>query len=88
LETSQHPLKDCGKPRMVIYMSLKLLVYTSNKTQNFSIRKIILLTLVREIIADYYTNHIKPINTVCGHSMQLMAVKAGGIYSNHWALKC
>jgi hypothetical protein len=78
-------LKTEEKPRMVAYMSLKLSIYTSNKTQNFSITKIILLTLMGEIIADYYTNLMKPINEICGQDMQLMTVKVGGMYSNHWS---
>jgi hypothetical protein len=33
--------------------------------------------LFREIIAVYYENHRKPINTLCGQNVELFIVKAG-----------
>ena len=32
--------------------------------------------------------HIKHINTLCGQNEELLNVKPGGTYSNHWALQC
>jgi hypothetical protein len=31
--------------------------------------------------------HTKHINTLCGHHVEFVNVKPGGIYSKHWALK-
>jgi hypothetical protein len=42
---------------------------------------------VRETIAVYCENHTKHSNTLCVHIAEFQYVKAGGIYSNHWALK-
>jgi hypothetical protein len=39
--------------------------------------------LLKEIIAVYNENHMKPINTKC----KLTIVKVPGTYSYHWALK-
>ena len=43
--------------------------------------------LYREIIAVYSEIHTKHINTLCGQNVELLLVKLGGTYSNHWALK-
>jgi hypothetical protein len=43
--------------------------------------------LYREIIALCSEIHKKHINTLCGQNVQLLNVKPGGTYSNHWALK-
>jgi hypothetical protein len=43
--------------------------------------------LFREIIAVSSEIHTKHINTLCGQKVELLNVKPGGIYSNHWALK-
>ena len=43
--------------------------------------------LYREIIAvcsEIHTNHIK---TLCGQNAELLNVKAGGTYSDHWAVQ-
>jgi len=40
-----------------------------------------------EIIAvcsEIYTEHI---NALCGQKVELLNVKPGGTYSNHWAVK-
>ena len=43
--------------------------------------------LYREIIAVCSQTHIKHINTLCGQNFELLNVKPGGTYSNHWALE-
>jgi hypothetical protein len=43
--------------------------------------------LCREIIADCSEIHTKHINTLCGHKVELLNVKPGGTYSDHWALE-
>ena len=43
--------------------------------------------LHREIIAFCSQIHTKHINTLCGQNVELVNVKPGGTYSNHWALK-
>jgi len=43
--------------------------------------------LYREIIAVCSQIHTKHIYTVCGQNVELLNVKAGGKYSNHWAVK-
>jgi hypothetical protein len=43
--------------------------------------------LYREIIAVRSEIHTKHINTLCGQNVELLNVKPGGTYSNHWALK-
>jgi hypothetical protein len=43
--------------------------------------------LYGEIIAvcsEIHTKHI--INTVCGQNAELLKVKPGGVYSDHWAV--
>jgi len=42
--------------------------------------------LYREIIAVCSEIHTKHINTVCGQNVELLNVKPGGTYSDHWAL--
>ena len=44
--------------------------------------------LYREIIAVCSQIHTKHINTLCGQNVEFLCVKPGGIYSNHWALRC
>ena len=43
--------------------------------------------LYREIIAVCSQIHTKHINTLCGQKVELLNVKPGGTYSDHWALK-
>jgi hypothetical protein len=43
--------------------------------------------LYSEIIAVCSEIHTKHINTLCGQNVELLNVKRGGTYSNHWALK-
>jgi len=43
--------------------------------------------LYREIIAFCSQIHTKHINTMCEQNVELLNVKTGGTYSNHWALK-
>ena len=46
------------------------------------------LRLYGEIIAVCSQLHTKHINKLCGQNVELLNVKAGGTYSNHWALWC
>jgi len=43
--------------------------------------------LYREIIAVCSQIHAKHINTLCGQNLELLNVKLGGTYSDHWALE-
>jgi hypothetical protein len=45
------------------------------------------LMLYREIIAVCSQIHTKHISTVCGQKVEFVVFKAGGTYSDHWALK-
>jgi hypothetical protein len=47
----------------LVYLIFKNSVCTAKKTPHFTITKINLLMLFKEIIADYSENHMKPINT-------------------------
>jgi len=44
--------------------------------------------LYREIISVCSQIHTKHTNTLCGQNIEFFYVATGGIYSNHWALKC
>ena len=41
----------------------------------------------REIMAICSEIHTKHINTLCGQKVELMNVKPGGTYSDHWAVE-
>jgi len=43
--------------------------------------------LYREIIAVCSEIHTKHINTLCGRKVELLNVKFGSTYSDHWAVK-
>jgi len=43
--------------------------------------------LYSEIIAVWSQIHTKHINTLCGQNVELLNVKPGGTYSDHWGLK-
>ena len=43
--------------------------------------------LYKEIITVCSEIHTKHINTLCGQNVELLNVKYGGIYSDHWAVK-
>jgi len=43
--------------------------------------------LYREIISVCSQIHTKHINIVCGQNVELLSVKPGGTYSDHWYLK-
>jgi hypothetical protein len=43
--------------------------------------------VVKEIIAVYSENHMKPINKLSEQNEELLITEAGGTYSYHWALK-
>ena len=42
--------------------------------------------LYREIIAVCSEIHTKHINTLCGQNVELLNVKPGGTYSDHWTI--
>jgi hypothetical protein len=48
------------------------------------------LMMSKEIIAVYYENHTKHINTLCVQNAELLIVQAGGVglCGYHWVLKC
>jgi hypothetical protein len=41
--------------------------------------------LYREIIVVGSQIHTKHVSTVCGQNVELLNVKLGGTYSNHWS---
>ena len=43
--------------------------------------------LYKEIIAVCSEIHTKHMNALCGQNVELLNVKLGGTYSDHWALK-
>jgi hypothetical protein len=43
--------------------------------------------MYREINAVCSQIHTKRTNTVCGQNVEFLNVKAGGTYSDHWALE-
>jgi len=43
--------------------------------------------LYGEIIAFFSQIHTKHTNTLCGQNVELLNVKPGGTYSDHWAVK-
>jgi hypothetical protein len=43
--------------------------------------------LYREIIAVGPQIHTEHINTLCGQNVELLNIKPGGTYRNHWALR-
>jgi hypothetical protein len=45
------------------------------------------LMLFRVTVAVYCENHTEHTDTLCGQNTEFWYVKAGGTYSNHWALK-
>ena len=44
--------------------------------------------LYREIIAVCSEIHTKHTNTLCGQNVELLNVKPGGTYSDHWTITC
>jgi hypothetical protein len=62
-------------------------VRTAQQTLSASVVKNSRLTLYREIIAVCSEIHTKHINTLCGQNVELLYVKPGGTYSDHWVLK-
>jgi hypothetical protein len=52
----------------LIQIIVKYSVPAINKTPHFFITKISWLMLLREIIALYIENHMKPINILCGQN--------------------
>jgi hypothetical protein len=43
--------------------------------------------LYREIMAVWSEIHTKHTNMLCGQNIELLNVKRGGTYSDHWALE-
>jgi hypothetical protein len=62
-------------------------VRTSQETHCVSTTKPKRLMLFRETVAVYCENHTEHTVMLCGQNVEFWYVKAGGIYSNHWALK-
>jgi hypothetical protein len=62
-------------------------VRTSQETHYVSATKTNRLMVFRETVAFYCENHTEHTNTLYGHNAEFLCVKAGGAYSNHWALK-
>jgi hypothetical protein len=67
-------------------MTYKNEVRTSQETHYVSATKTNRLMLFRETIAVYRENNMKHKNTFSGQDAEILYVKAGGTYSNHWAL--
>jgi hypothetical protein len=72
------------KPKLFL-ITFKHSDRTSKKAQ--PITKINHLMPFREMIAVYYENLTKQINTICGSNVDLFIVREGGTYSSHWALR-
>jgi hypothetical protein len=62
-------------------------VCTSQETHYVSTTKNNRLMLFGETVAVYCENHTEHTDTLCGQNVESWCVKAGGTYSNHWALK-
>jgi len=43
--------------------------------------------LYRKIVAVCSQIHTKHKNILCGRNVELLSVKSGGTYNDHWALK-
>ena len=43
--------------------------------------------LYREIIAVCFQIHTKHINRLCAHNVELLNIKPGGSYSDHWTFR-
>jgi hypothetical protein len=65
--TGQHEKINPSKPKL-IQIIFKNSICTAKKTQHSTITKINWLILLKEIIAVYSENHMKPINTKCSIS--------------------
>jgi hypothetical protein len=44
--------------------------------------------LFKEIKAVYFETHATPVTAPCGQHVELLSVKAGGLYNHPWASKC
>jgi hypothetical protein len=63
-------------------------VRTSQETHYVSLTKTNRLSLFNQIIAVYSGNQKKHKYKHCGQSAEFLYTKEGGIYTNHWTLKC
>jgi hypothetical protein len=43
--------------------------------------------LLGETVAVYCENHTEHTNTLCGPNAEILNIKEGGTYSDHWAFK-
>jgi hypothetical protein len=68
--------------RLILWGAYIYTVRTSQETQYVSATEPNRLMLFRETVAVYCENH-----TLCGQNAEFMNVTAGGVYSNHSALK-
>jgi hypothetical protein len=62
-------------------------VRTSQETHYISATKTKRLMLFGETVAVYCENHTEHTDTLCGQNAEFWCVKAGVIYSDHWAIK-
>jgi hypothetical protein len=75
-----------SKPKLVCII-FKNPVITSKKIQHVSITKTNWSVLFKKIITVYSEDHMKLINTCSVSNVELLIVKAGGIYSYYRVLK-
>jgi hypothetical protein len=73
---------DLLNVKLVVHIVTTALYYVK-----YSVVKTSQLMLYREIIAVCSQIHTKHINTLCGHNVELLNVKPGGIHSDQWVLK-
>jgi hypothetical protein len=72
--------------RLLRHAGYKDSFHTSQETYYASATKRSQLMLFRETVAVYCENQTEHTNTLCGQNAEFWYVKAGGTYSNHWAL--
>jgi hypothetical protein len=53
-------------------------VHTAKKTQRVSITETNSLILFKEVIAFCFENHVKPINSLCKETAELLIARNGG----------
>jgi hypothetical protein len=79
-----HKKKAINPLKTEFLLVFKYSVCTSG---NVTATKTTWLMPVREIVTHICENHIKHLNAFCGQNRESYYVKAGGSYSNHWALR-
>jgi hypothetical protein len=81
---TEHTDTLCGQNAEFWYVNS---VRTSQETHYVSATKPNRLMLFGETVAVYCENHTEHTDTLCGQNVEFWYVKAGGTYSDHWALK-